>query len=282
MVTKTFFRKVVQLQQDLQQQIVMVTNEHDNIITLCEVILLEIDQSIRELKKLVKIFTFESTADEVIFFKEHKPYFISRYIYYSRLLDLETSKPIAGDKVLRKFYEAELLKLKKYYSEQANFYTYYRRKAMYLDHKYFTRGSYDLKMRLSSSMYNLDEDFTTPHDHKIALILANELMEVYLRQCIRNIGQNTRHNNVVIPKLSWTSSKVSLIELMYALHRTGCFNGGNVDFSELIRFAERSLEIDLGNFYKTIGEIKSRKYTKTKFLELLKENLEKAIMEGED
>ncbi|SFN41754.1 RteC protein [Chryseobacterium oleae] len=282
MVTKTFFRNLSVLRQDVEQQIVIVTNQYDDIMTSSEMILLILDESIRKLKKLVKNFTFESVADEVYFFKDHKPYFISRYIYYSKVLNTETSKPVAGDKALRKFYQAELLKLRRYYSDQADFYNYYRRKATYLDHKYFTRKSYDLKMKLSSSIYNLDEDFTTSHDHKIAVIQANELLDDYLIKSIRNIGQETEVDSGEVGKLIWTSSKVSLIELMYALHRTGCFNGGNVDFSEVIRFTERSLEIDLGNFYKTIGEIKSRKYTKTKFLELLKESLEKALTEGED
>ncbi|WP_223609526.1 RteC domain-containing protein [Chryseobacterium sp. OSA05B] len=281
MVTKTFFRKVCELREDLEKQIVIITQQYDNIVTSSEGILLKIDESIRELKKLVKDFTFESIADEVQFFKEHKPYFISRYIYYSAILHIETSKPQAGDKSLRKFYESELLKLKTYYAEQIDFYNYYRRKATYLDHKYFARRSYDLKMKLSTGLYNLDEDFNTSHDHKIAIIQANELLENFVIKSIRNMGQDIKPDENGY-KLAWTSSKVSLIELIYALHRTRCFNGGNVDFSEVVRFAEKWLEIDLGNCYKTIGEIKSRKYTKTKFLQLLTENLDKALEEGED
>jgi len=282
MITKTFFRKVSELREDLEKQIVIVTQQYDNIITSSEVILIKIDKSIRELKKLVKDFTFESIADEVHFFKEHKPYFISRYIYYSKILEIDTSKPIAGDKALKKFYEAELLKLKGYYTKEMDFYNYYRRQATYLDHKYFIRKSYDLKMKLSSGLYNLDEDFTTSHDHKIAIIVANELLEDYIIKSLRSIGMDRDSNRDQIPRLIWSSSKVSLIELMYALHQTKCFNGGNIDFSEVIRFAEKCFDIDLGNFYKTIGEIKNRKYARTKFLQLLTENLDKALLERED
>ncbi|MBT2623514.1 RteC domain-containing protein, partial [Chryseobacterium sp. ISL-6] len=135
---------------------------------------------------------------------------------------------------------------------------------------------------LQSSIYNLDEDFTTSHDHKIAMIEANKLLEDYLIKCIQNIGQNTKHDTNVMSKLSWTSSKVSLIELVYALHKTKCFNGGNIDFSEVVRFTEEVLNINLGNFYKTIGEIKNRKYSSTKFLQLLTENLNDALMERGD
>ncbi len=137
-------------------------------------------------------------------------------------------------------------------------------------------GSYDLKITLSSGLYNLNEDFTTSHDHKIAIIQDNELLENFMIRSIRNIGHDTKGDENGY-KLAWTSSKVSLIELMYALHRPRCFNGGNIDFSELIRFTERSLEIDLGNVYKTVDEIKSRKYIKTKFLQLLTENLDKLV-----
>ncbi|AZA85472.1 hypothetical protein EG349_01035 [Chryseobacterium shandongense] len=79
----------------------------------------------------------------------------------------------------------------------------------------------------------------------------------------------TRQNTV----LTWTASKSSLVELLYALHLSKSFNGGNIEFGEIVKAVESVLKIDLGNFYKTVSEIKSRKITKTKFLQLLSDNL---------
>ncbi len=58
-----------------------------------------------------------------------------------------------------------------------------------------------------------------------------------------------------------------------------CINGGNIELSEIVKSVEKSLKIDLGNFYKTISEIKNRKNEKTKFLYLLTENLDRNLEE---
>ncbi|MBT2623759.1 RteC domain-containing protein, partial [Chryseobacterium sp. ISL-6] len=94
MLTKTFFRKISKLREGLDVQILVITKEQKGTILSSELILLKIDSVIRDLKKILKEFTFETIADEVHFFKDHKPYFISRYIYYSRILHIETSKPV--------------------------------------------------------------------------------------------------------------------------------------------------------------------------------------------
>ncbi|MDV4042958.1 RteC protein [Elizabethkingia anophelis] len=276
MVTKTFFRKTKEIHRELEVTLELLAQNEHNIILLSERALMKIDHCIRRIKKMLKEITFESSADEVLFFKHHKPFFISKFIYYSRLLEIESTKPCAGEKNQRKYYEGELLKIKKYQSEEQEFYNYYRRNATYLDYKYFTRNSHDLKTKLSSHLYNFDEDFTTTHDHKIAVFIAHEELENYLMERIKK--NHTEHK---FPTLQWTSSKVSLLELLYALHLSQCFNAGNLDFIEIVRHTEKVLHINLGNVYKTIGEIKNRKYKRKRFLELLSINLEKIFEEDE-
>ncbi|MBT2620124.1 RteC domain-containing protein [Chryseobacterium sp. ISL-6] len=274
---KTFFRKIAKLQEDLEKELELIPENTGDLISSGETALLKIDEAIRSVKKLVKGTTFESIADEVYFFKDVKPFFISRYIFYSNQIRIESLKPSGSEKVLKKYYTGELHRLKRYYAENSELYNYYRRNATYLDHKYFTRKSFDLKMNLPTSLYDFDEDFTTSHDHKVSVLLGYEILEAYLLEAINGISNPPIADKKF--KISWTSSKVSLIELMYALHLTQCLNGGNIDFSEMVRWAEKAFDIDLGNFYKTVGEIKSRKYNTTKFLQLLTENLNKAFIE---
>ncbi|MFC4163879.1 RteC domain-containing protein [Epilithonimonas zeae] len=277
MVTKTFFRKVALLQQELDIEIKKLLEIEEEKVVIYQRILLQIDLSIRALKKLRKSFSFESIADEVTFFKIYKPYFISQYIFHSKALQLEISKPTGGDKILKKYFQTELKILEEQISEDGHFYDYYRRKATYLDHKYFTTNSNDLKMKMSFHLYDFDEEFTTTNDYKLALIKANELVSNYLVSEIEHLGTGSRTSTDGNTKVSWTSSKVSLIEILYSLHLSQCFNGGNIEFKEVVRETEKNLGIDLGNFYKTIGEIKNKKYNRTKFLQLLTDNLNKAI-----
>ncbi|WP_295219973.1 RteC domain-containing protein [uncultured Chryseobacterium sp.] len=270
MVTKTIFRKIEKLHEELELKINEVYDE-DDMIKVAERSLLLIDDSIRKLKTLVCSHKFENLGEEVHFFKNLKPKFISKFIYYSMVLDMESHKPNAGRKVLMKFYEAEQEKLKNFYTEQSDFYSYYRREATYLDHKIFVRDSYDLKMKLSLGFYNFDTSFTTSHDQLIAKFIANEKFDQYLKKQIDGLSESEVHQS--LSPLVWSASKVGLIELIYALYQMRCFNGGNVELSEVVRFVEKSLGTDLGNFHKTIFEIRNRKQGPTKFLNIVSENL---------
>lgn len=281
MKARTFFRKIKKLWTDLNNELAKISEVEENIVLRSEKSLIVIDEITRKVKLMTNSFNFESIADEVTFFKTLKPLFISKYIYFSRILNIETSKPKAGHKELRKYYENELLKLKQYFIENKDFHIYYHRNASYLDHKYFVRKSYDLKMELPNDLYNFDENFTTSHDIKIAQIMANEYLEVYLLNSI-NISTQLSSGNIFSKfPLIWSASKVSLIELLYALHQTKCFNGGNIDFSEVVKATEKLLELDLGNYYKTIGEIKNRKKGRTKFLQLLNDNLNQLFLDSD-
>ena len=270
MVTKTIFRKIAKLHEELELKINEEYDEND-MLKVAERSLLLIDQSIRTLKTLISTHHFENLGEEVHFFKNLKPKFISKFIYYSTVLDLESHKPNAGKNALNEYYEAELEKLKNFYKEQSDFYSYYRREASYLDHKIFVRDSYDLKMKLSLGFYNFDTSFTTSHDQLIAKFMANEKIEQYLKKQIDNLLEN--NGNQTSSRLVWSASKVGLIELVYALYNMRCFNGGNVELSEVVRFVEKSLGTDLGNFHKTIFEIRNRKQGPTKFLNLVIDNL---------
>lgn len=270
MVTKTIFRKISKFHDDLELKINEVYDEED-MVKISEKCLVLIDESIRKVKELISVHQFDNIAEEVHFFKKLKPQFISKFIYYSMILDLESHKPNAGNKVLKKYYESGQEKLKIFYEEQAEFYSYYRREATYLDHKIFVRNSYDLKIKLSFGFYNFDTSFTTSHDHMIARFVASQQFDKYLKKQLSNLSD---HDGVkTFSPMVWSASKVGLIELVYALYQMRCFNGGNIELSEVIRFVEKSLDTDLGNFHKTIFEIRNRKQGPTKFLNLISEHL---------
>ncbi|WP_415326309.1 RteC domain-containing protein [Chryseobacterium sp. MMS23-Vi53] len=279
MVTKTIFRKIKRLQDELELKINQVYDDNGDMVKVAEKSLLLIDESIRKLKAMVSSHQFETIAEEVYFFKKLKPPFISKFIYYSTVLEVESHRPDAGSKALKKYYEAEQEKLKNFYLEQSEFYSYYRREATYLDQKIFVRNSYDLKMKLSLGFYNFDSSFTTSHDHMIARFLANQQYDQYLRRKIEDLADPSSIK--AVRPLSWSASKVGLIELTYALYQMRCFNGGNIELSEVIKFVEKTLGTDLGNFHKTIFEIRNRKQGATKFLNLVTENLNKHFLNTE-
>lgn len=282
MEAKLFFKRCKENYQNLLDTLGKIETEKEgDMVGVYEHSLMEVDESIRTLKRLVQKTLFRSAADEVYFFKELKPLFVSQFIFYSKVLSIEVAKPNAGQHILKDYYEFELQHLKNFVDEYGGFYEYYRRKATYLDEKYFLRHQFDFKMNTDVSLHNYDTDFTTSHDHLIAQIMANDRLEHYLLQSVHRLDGYFHEKFSPKSPITWTASKSALVELLYALHSMQCFNNGRIEMSEISRFLEKTFNIELGNVYKTLHEIKNRKTGRTKFLQALDERLNRQFDESE-
>lgn len=270
---------------NLNEQLNFIDLEIDDQIKKCEQAITVILKSINELKKAATKTNFKSKSEEIQFFKEIKPQFTSKLIYFNRVYKIEMKKPNGGNKILKKYYNNELLKLKAFFDNELEFYQYYRSGSTYLDYKYFLRGEVDIKLALDSYYFESDMSFATSHDFKVATILANDLIELYLENQLlmlennENSEKSQRKPNV---KLTWTGSKVALIELIYALHTEGVFNNGAADLKDIAEYFEHTFEIDLGQYRRVFLEIRARKNDRTKFLTTLNDSLQKRMENSDD
>lgn len=132
--------------------------------------------------------------------------------------------------------------------------------------------------------FESDQNFATSHDYKVAKIIANNLLQVYLEDRLFNSEKHfsAKEKSQSKSTLHWTSSKVALIELIYALHSQGVFDNGNADIKVIAKTFEIMFNIDLGDFYHTYLELRNRKMNQTKFLDSLKESLLKKIEDQEE
>ena len=199
----------------------------------------------------------------------------SKLIYYNEVYTITSNKPFGSKKAIRNYYKAELNKLEIFFNENLEFYRYYRTGNQALDSKYFLRGKYDVRLTLDSFYFQADQRFSTSHDYKVAKILANDAIKVFLESEIQNLEQPINNTNLVTNKATqkWTGSKVALIELIYALHAEGVFNNGQTELKEVMNFFEVAFGIDLGQFNRVFLEIRARKSERTKFLNSLKDKL---------
>ena len=270
---------------NLNEQLNFIDLEIDDQIKKCEQAITIILKSINELKKLIGKNNFKSKSEEIMFFKEIKPLFTSKFIYFNRVYKIEMKKPNGGNRILKKYYNNELLKLKAFFDNELEFYQYFRSGSTYLDYKYFLRGEFDIKLALDSYYFESDMSFATSHDFKVATILANDLIELYIENQLimlenkENTEKSQRKPNV---KMTWTGSKVALVELMYALHTEGVFNNGAADLKEIAEYFEHIFDIDLGQYRRAFLEIRARKCDKTKFLTTLNEGLLKRMENSDD
>lgn len=228
-----------------------------------------------KLKTFFTKYKFTTKDEEIEFFREIKPALASKLIYYNEIYNIETGKPFGSDKVLRKYFNTELIKLKIFFDDNIEFCRYYRKGSRYLDDKYFIRGKHDFTLTMDSFYYQADQKFSTSHDYKVARILANDLIREYLdaelAKCNRKNAFQSGGLNSKTQK--WTGSKVALVELIYALHTEGAFNNGTSKLSEVASFFETSFGVDLGHFTRVFLEIRARKTERTKFLNTLREKL---------
>lgn len=243
--------------------------ETDCPIQRIEAVIVIIVSSLSKLKQFVLKRDFINIDEEIRFFKHQKPVIVSKLIYYNAIYKIETKKPY-GAKPIRKYLNEELNKLKRFFDNNLEFYKYYRTNNSFIDEKLFVRGKCDIKLSLDTFYFEVDHRFSTSHDYKAAKIIANDLIQVYIEdQLNNNSRKKTSHNS----SINWTGSKTALTELVYALYSQGVFDNGNADIKAIAKTFEFAFNINLGDFYHTYLELKSRKMNRMKFLDSLRDAL---------
>src|SRR5690606_14242132 len=174
---KTYVSK---LYVELEEKLNAINLDEDDIIKKSELSFQTALKAINGLKEKTLNSKFNSQTEEIHFFKEVKPQFMSKLIYHDSVFNIESNRPNGGIKVLKKYYQNELAKLKRYFDNNLEFYRYHRTRSCYLDHRYFIRGKQNIRLTLDSYFFEMDPDFSTSHDFKVSKILANDLLKVYL------------------------------------------------------------------------------------------------------
>lgn len=275
------------LELEMQRKIESISYGEDDSASYAEEAVKIMLQIFEQLKASIKMRDFSSKEEEIEFFKIIKPSFSSKLIYYNEIFRIETAKPIGSRKAIIKHYNAEEKRLNEYFCKHFEFYKYYRSRSTNMDKKYFIRRKVDIKIGIESHFFQSDFEFNTSHDYLVAQIVANELLQHFLHKKRKevkavqeeSIRRNESNNHEVI---NWTGSKVSLIELLYALQSSGVINNGNATLNSIATIAESVFNIKLKQVSRVFLEIKSRKsIEQTAFLNQLKENLLKKIQESD-
>ncbi len=262
---------------DLEINKILVSNTNELKITLkgieiCNTVL-------TAFKERIDKEDFETVEEEIAFFKETKPAVMSYLIYFTEVRSCEIRKPKAGVSFQVRFLEKELKKVNKFFYRNIDFAHYMELGHTYLDHQLFTRNYRNNFPFTPMVNYYQFPEFSTSHDMLWAKIKAMHRFIHYLRNSLEELkpGKTFRGPGKKHSVLLWTSSKTALIELIYALYSDGAINHGGADLSVITSSFEDFFNIKLDNVYKTYTEIKSRKGSKTKFLEELMLNLQQKI-----
>jgi hypothetical protein len=252
----------------MKQELNNLNIDQDEIIKIGKVLNL-IRELINELKAFTRSYKFQNQSEEIQFFKEVKPVFLSQYFYYKKLFAIRIFDSFKDAKSKQSNYYRLLQQLEKSLGKNLEFYEYFMSGNTSMDSHYFTRGNQNHKSP------NQDESFSTRYDTKLAKILSNELVRHYILNLLKDVTENQAPK---VP-LTWTGQKTDLTELIYALHAAGVFNNGSANIKLIAKALEDLFNINLGDYYRIFQEIRLRKRSQTPFLDHLKEKFSRRIHE---
>ncbi len=223
---------------------------------------------------------FKTQEEEIYFFKKIKPQILGKLIYYNKIYRIEMTCPFHDGKMYYNFFSKQLVHLKREFMEHicsSDFYKYYRSGREDRDETYFKRGNINFHEGLNSIVFEIDPEFSTFYDYKIARILSSELLYSYLITKINpdedlENGANKSENSQ--KALSWTDSKNALIELVYALYASGAISHGKIGIRKLSLVFQILFKIPMGDVHHSFHRMKSRTGSRTIFLNYLKLSLE--------
>ncbi|HBG41770.1 MAG TPA: RteC protein [Porphyromonadaceae bacterium] len=229
------------------------------------------------LKEFILSYNFKEEEEEILFFKEVKPKLCYRLIYYRKVYNIEMNRPIGVDKQ-REYLCEKLNEINTYCTKRLDFIRYYRSGSTHLDSLYFLRGKADPEQYLETFYYELDPNFSTNCDFKIAKILSNDLLSAYLMheiELLNNNGFKTYSFGFPATKKTWKGTKTELQEQIYAWDSASSF--GDVPLTQLYDYIQNVFNIELdGNLSRAFGDLKIRNVP-TPFLDKLKNALLKRM-----
>jgi hypothetical protein len=249
------------------------TEQHRASILICK-------KAMTKMKGFVSNHAFQSVQEEIHFFKEVKPLFYSKYIYFINVYNYLMQFPAGGEQAVKAYINFHLADLQRFFDNNKAFYQYYRSGSTQMDEVYFTRGGFDVQMELED--FEEDEHYSTSHDYKLSKIMANEKFQDYLKLEHARVG-----NEQLLPQVSgkvfpfahpnWTATPTDAIELIYSLKASGSVNNGNIDVRELVGIFEFVFQMEIKESYHKIIDIGRRKKTVPIFLNKLIDGLLKLI-----
>ena len=238
---------------------------------------------LNDLRTKIQSYVFSTKEDEILFFKTQKPEILGRLLFFYKIYRIETQCPNGSNDVIRSYINRELDNLTYFFNRNLDFYQYYRSHSTIYDEYYFIRGKADLRFCTDSAQFDKDPNFSTGYDYKVAKIISNEMLRIYLNKRIVKLETDNQIEDNLQKCLKYpfrfTGKKVFLIELGYSLASSGDFNNGNVEIKEMMNFLSTVCQIDLGDYYAAYIAMKERK-NRTAYLHHLIDCLTKRM--GED
>lgn len=268
-VYRKVFSEVMTKEQELSLTDISIIGQSAEMISLLQ-------DKLQQTKEHIRISGFSDPSEETEFFREVKPQLLGKLIYYNEMYRIETTCPVQGGKLYRKYYASQL-KLHK--QNNANhldmdFYRYYRSGRTDRDHEFFRRGHLHSPTVLDSFYFEMDKEYSTYYDHLAARFIAQDLLYTYILSRIDPDAPLLFGNFDIPEDVKWTGTKNALIELIYALYISGVLSDGKIGVRRISMLFQGIFKIPLGDIHHAFHRMKDRAGKRTIFMDQLKNSLE--------
>jgi len=190
---------------------------------------------------------------------------------------------LGDNPALKKFYEQELLFIKRFFSQYQFLYQYYKFELNELDQLLFVRGA-----KISDHLlpYAVDQDpqFSTDCDYLFAKFIAYERLQSYIADELISLESPVNFANAAtqesLIELKWTGETINLVELAYGIWLTGQINHGNAGITEIIQWLELQFQVKIARAYRRWTSISKRKrVARTKYWDQIRDAVLKRLDE---
>lgn len=272
--------EIIKILSDIDLEIDEIDFYDSDIIEVSLSMVHRLQAIITNLRNKLQSYIFPTKEDEILFFKEQKPDILGRLLYFYKIYHIESQCPNGSNEVIKKHLNNELNKLTDFFNQNLDFYQYYRSHSTVYDEYYFVRGKTDIRLCTDSAQFDKDPKFSTGYDYKVAKLLANEMLRIYLNKRIIKLDNDNYIKEKCIKysktPIKFTGKKSALIEIGYSLASVGDINHGNIEIKEIMDFLSISFNIDLGDYYASYIAMKERK-DRTSYLNNLMQGLKKRM-----
>jgi hypothetical protein len=264
-------RFFVELSESLRNTLDLIEQEENELLHCLKRCMAACADAHRRVLDFAHGHAFEDTAQEIFFFRTMRPHTGGLLHYYNSLLRIVLGKPAGSFELLSNYYKKELDTITRFYEDNRFLVTYYRSGETFLDDRLFVRVDSSAGFLPGNAPH--DDGLRSLCDGFVTALLANEWLAAWLNDAMAAGDDKTVVSHGAGAGIKWTDSKAALVELLYALHRRGSFNGGQASVKDIARLLENVFRVDLGNYYRAFQEIRIRKTGRTSYLDSLKTGL---------
>ena len=268
------------LSDKLDHELAQFPLKGENRLVMIESSFFLVDKSMEQIKEELRGYKFQTVEEEISFFKNWMTKLLGQSIFYGELFHIESEKPIQGEAEVRDYYRSKLSAIKEFLHRHAALNNYLVMEKSHLDKVYFIRDSKAPIIYPDLVRQTLDSSFCTVYTLQFAKLIAmGRLMNFLAWESVTaasgmlgGFAEDDRGSRLV-----WTGTKVDLVELVYALKISAAVNNGRSSIADLAAVLGKAFGKELNGIYKTFEEIRSRRSSKTFFLDRCKSSLDAFI-----